>query len=69
MRGNGRGQRNAGRGKRRRQELLHHGEHVLAAREAHLQVDLGEFELPVGALVLVAEAAGDLEVAVEARRS
>ncbi len=41
-------------------------EDVLAAREAHLQIDLREFELAVGALVFVAEAAGDLEVAVEA---
>ena len=36
--------------------------------EAHLQVELGELGLAVGAQVLVAEAAHDLEVAVEARR-
>ena len=42
-------------------------EHVLAAHEAHLDVDLGELGLPVAARVLVAEAAGDLEVLVEAR--
>ncbi len=41
----------------------------LAAREAHLQVDLRELELAVGALILIAEAAGDLEVAIEAARS
>jgi hypothetical protein len=35
-------------------------------REAHLQIDLRELKLAVGAQVLVAEAAGDLEVAVEA---
>ena len=35
--------------------------------EGHLDVDLGELGLAVGAQVLVAEAAGDLEVAVEAR--
>ena len=35
--------------------------------ERHLEVDLRELELPVGAQRLVAEAAGDLHVAVEAR--
>ena len=35
--------------------------------EAHLQVQLGELRLPVATQVLVAEAAGDLEVAVHAR--
>ena len=34
--------------------------------KAHLQIDLRELKLAVGAEVLVAEAAGDLEVAVEA---
>ena len=34
--------------------------------EADLEVDLGELGLAVGAEVFVAEAAGDLEVAVEA---
>ena len=34
--------------------------------ERHLDVELGEFRLPVGAKVFVAEAAGDLEIAVEA---
>ena len=38
----------------------------LLAREAHLQIDLRELKLAVGAEILVAEAAGDLEVAVEA---
>ena len=37
------------------------------ADERRLDVDLGELRLPVGAQVLVAEAARDLEVAVEAR--
>ena len=36
--------------------------------EAHLEVELGELGLAVAAEVLVAEAAGDLEVAVDARR-
>ena len=35
--------------------------------EAHLEVELGELRLAVAAQVLVAEAAGDLEVAVDAR--
>ena len=36
--------------------------------EAHLDVELGELRLPVGAEVLVAVAAGDLVVALRARR-
>ena len=36
-------------------------------QEGHFQVDLGEFRLAVCQQVLVPEAAGDLEVAVEAR--
>ena len=40
--------------------------HVLLDDEAHLEVDLGELGLAVEAQVLVAEAAHDLEVAVEA---
>ena len=35
--------------------------------EGHLEVELRELGLAVGAQVLVAEAAGDLEVALEAR--
>jgi hypothetical protein len=42
-------------------------EDVVLVDEGHLDVDLGELGLPVDAEVLVAEAAGDLEVAVEAR--
>ena len=41
--------------------------HVVVVDERHLDVELGEFRLPVGAKVFVAEAAGDLEIAVEAR--
>ena len=37
---------------------------VLLVREAHLDVELGELRLPVGAEVLVAVAAGDLVVAL-----
>ncbi len=39
---------------------------VVHLREGHFEVDLGELGLAVGAQVFVAEAAGDLEVAVEA---
>ncbi len=49
------------------------GEHVLELRhdvvlldEAHLDVDLGELGLTVGTQVLVAEALGDLVVALDA---
>ena len=43
-------------------------EDVLLVDEARLDVELGELELAVRAQVLVAHAAGDLVVAVEARR-
>ena len=49
------------------EEPLDHREDVVALDEGHLDVDLGEFRLPVAAGVLVAVAAGDLEVLVEAR--
>ena len=39
---------------------------VLLVGEAHLDVELGELRLPVGAEVLVAVAAGDLVVALHA---
>ena len=41
-------------------------DHVLLIDEGHFHVKLGELRLAVGAQILVAEAAGDLEVAVEA---
>ena len=47
-------------------EELHRGQDVLVLDERHLDVELGELRLAVGSQVLVAEAAGDLEVAVEA---
>ena len=47
-------------------ESLHHLEDVVLLDEAHLDVDLGELGLAVEAQVLVAEAAHDLEVPVEA---
>ena len=40
-------------------------DHVLDLDERHLEVELGEVGLAVGAQVLVAEAAGDLVVALE----
>src|SRR5690349_1401411 len=40
---------------------------MLAARETHLQVNLREFELAIGAKIFVAETARNLEVAVETR--
>ena len=46
---------------------LDHFENILLAREGHLEVELREFRLAIGAQVLVAEAAHDLEVAVHAR--
>ena len=44
---------------------LHDVEHVLALGESHLEVELAELELPVGAEILVAPARCDLVVAVE----
>ena len=48
-------------------ELAHDLEDVVAGDEAHLQVDLGELGLAVGAGVFIAEALADLQVAVAAR--
>ena len=39
---------------------------VAGIDKAHLQVELGELRLAVGAQIFVAEAAGDLEVALDA---
>ena len=50
----------------RREQLLEELEDVFLRREAHLQVELRELGLAVGAQVLVAQAARDLEVALEA---
>jgi hypothetical protein len=44
---------------------LAHRDHVVAGHERHLEVDLGELRLPVLARVLVAEAPGQLVVALE----
>ena len=48
-------------------QLLDDVLHVLLDDEAHLEVDLRELGLAVEAQVLVAEAAHDLEVAIDAR--
>ena len=45
--------------------LLHHGEHVFAIDEGHLQVELTEFELTVCAQILVAPTRRDLVIPVE----
>ena len=47
-------------------DVLGDGQDVVAVDEAHLEVELGELRLPVGAEVLVPEAAGDLVVPLEA---
>ena len=47
-------------------DVLHEVHHVLALYEAHLDVHLRELGLTVGAQVLVAKAAGDLVVALDA---
>ncbi len=51
---------------RRRHGHGDEGQHLLLGDEAGLGVELHELELPIGAEVLVAEAAGDLVVAVDA---
>ena len=50
----------------RRHDGLADRDDVVLVDEAHLDVELGELGLPVGAEVLVAVAAGDLEVALHA---
>ena len=46
--------------------FFHQGHDVVLFDEAHFEIDLGEFGLAVGAEVLIAEAASDLEVAFDA---
>jgi len=48
-------------------EPLAHREHIVALDEGHFDVDLGELGLAVAAGILVAVAAGELEIFVEAR--
>ena len=47
-------------------ETLVDGDDILLVGEGHFKVDLRELGLTVGAEVLIAEAAGDLEIAVKA---
>src|SRR5580700_2133221 len=49
------------------EEAFHGFPDALGLRVGHLEIDLGEFRLTVGAQVFVAEAAHDLEVFVETR--
>ncbi len=56
----------AGGGEGRIEEAFHHLMNRLFGREGQLQIDLGELRLAVGAQVFIAEAARNLEVAVEA---
>ncbi len=46
--------------------MFHRPDHVLELDERHLHVELGEFGLAIGAEVFIAEASGDLEIAVVA---
>jgi hypothetical protein len=48
------------------EQPLGEGENVVAPDERRLNVDLRELRLPVGAQVFITEAAGDLEIAIEA---
>ena len=49
------------------EQVLHKGKHIVPLDVAHLDVKLGELQLSVAPGVLVAVAAGDLEVLVHAR--
>ncbi len=50
------------------QHALHHGHHIVFRDEGHLDIHLRELRLAVSAQVLIAEAASDLEVALDAAR-
>ena len=60
------GQVGAQRGGHVGEQLLEQREHILFLAERPLEVELGELGLPIGAQVFVAEAARDLEVALDA---
>ncbi len=51
----------------RLEKALHHFKYAVGLGEAHLQIDLRELRLTVGAQVFIAEAAHDLKVLVEVR--
>ncbi len=48
------------------QQAFDQSVNVLALDEGHFEVDLREFQLPVGALVFVAETAGELKIFLHA---
>src|SRR5512146_612119 len=48
-----------------RQETLDDFEHGVLLRVGHLEIDLGELGLAIGAKIFIAEAAHDLEISVE----
>ena len=66
MRGSGVDEVVAGLGHDLVHDVFHHRQDVFLVDERHLDVDLRELGLAVGAQVLVAEAAGDLVVALDA---
>ena len=45
---------------------LNQPQHIVLVYKAHFQIQLGKFGLPVGAQILVPEAAGNLEIAFHA---
>ncbi len=47
------------------QEAFHHAEDRLLLRERHLQIDLRELGLAIGAQIFVAETARDLKIAIQ----
>ena len=59
-------QRDADGGESRGHESFDHGKDGFLLRERHLEVDLREFRLAIGAQIFIAEAADDLEILVHA---
>src|SRR5512136_2239972 len=51
----------------RRVEAFHHCQYVVALYKRHLKVELRKFGLAIAAQVFIAEAAGDLEIAIHTR--
>jgi len=48
------------------EQFFDHCQHIIAVNKGHFQVKLGELRLAVAAQILVAEAARDLEIALDA---
>ncbi len=67
IRRNGRGTSTPITVERRRQRAFDNLEDGLRPRKRHFEIHLGELELSIGALILVAEAARELHVAIHAR--